>query len=637
MSTHRHIDAICIAVLLFTLAVTVLFMHGEALGLQVIVDEDAEDYTGTAYFTENDQNGDWSTAGATRITLRGDHVSVSGGGAYAYDGNVMITSGGRFAVSGTLDNGSIIVDANNSAKVWIMLDGAEISCLDAACIDIEQADKVFLTLAAGTENSVTTLGFSEAAEAAGMDGTIFARDDLSINGSGSLHVTAATAHGITANDELVITGGRIDVTAELDALHANDGLRLMAADLELTAGDDGISVTGPESEYYMESGTVTIKAADNGISAGYCISLYGGSLTVDAGNDGISASGAVVMTDSELNITAEDDGIHSDTAVAISGGSIQIPSCYEGIEAVTINVTGGDIVIYPEDDGMNANGGIDASGGFGGFNGGMPSGGMAPPDATDGAVPPEPPEGWEKPEDLQLPEGLELPEPTAMPEGQESPFGEGLPEIPGKPELAAASAGSEENGEVKVNTVGTEETWIHISGGSITIVNDLARDSDGLDSNGDIIISGGTVRVSLVNSGSNSALDYGSENGGVMEISGGSVIACGSYSMAEGFDASSSQCSILYNIKRGAPAGTTVSLENRVGKILLNYEVPCSFSSVILSCPEMQLGDTYTVVIGDSAEEITLDEVSASFGDAESERFSGPMNWGGMKFRPPGD
>ncbi len=122
-----------------------------------------------------------------------------------------------------------------------------------------------------------------------------------------------------------------------------------------------------------------------------------------------------------------------------------------------------------------------------------------------------------------------------------------------------------------------------------------------------------------------------------MEISGGSVIACGSYSMAEGFDASSTQCSILYNIKRGAPAGTTVSLENRAGKILLNYEVPCSFSSVILSCPEMQLGDTYTVVLGDSAEEITLDEISASFGDAESERFGGPMNWGGMKFRPPGD
>ena len=107
--------------------------------------------------------------------------------------------------------------------------------------------------------------------------------------------------------------------------------------------------------------------------------------------------------------------------------------------------------------------------------------------------------------------------------------------------------------------------------------------------------------------------------------------------MAEGFDTGSTQCSILYNIKRGFPAGTMVSLENSDGKVILSYEVPCSFSSVAISCPEMKLGETYSVVIGDSAEEITLENVSASFGDAESERFGGPMNWGGMKFRPGND
>ena len=180
----------------------------------------------------------------------------------------------------------------------------------------------------------------------------------------------------------------------------------------------------------------------------------------------------------------------------------------------------------------------------------------------------------------------------------------------------------------------TQETWIHISGGNITVINQTARDADGLDSNGDIIISGGVIRVSLTNSGSNSALDYGSESGGIMEISGGEVIACGSYSMAEGFDDSSTQCAILYNIKRGAAAGTMIALEDNAGNILLEYEAPCSFSSVALSCPEMKLGETYTIVIGDSVEEITLDTVSASFGDAQSEGFGGPMNWGRMTFRP---
>ena len=183
-------------------------------------------------------------------------------------------------------------------------------------------------------------------------------------------------------------------------------------------------------------------------------------------------------------------------------------------------------------------------------------------------------------------------------------------------------------------TTDSTETWIHVSGGSITVVNSVARDADGLDSNGDIIISGGVVRVSLTNSGSNSALDYASESGGKMEISGGEVIACGSYAMAEGFDSSSSQCSILYNIKRGAPAGTTVALEDSEGNIILSYEAPCSFSSAAISCPEMQLGETYLVAIGDSVEEITLDSVSASFGDAQSGGFGGPMNWGHMRFRP---
>ena len=230
--------------------------------------------------------------------------------------------------------------------------------------------------------------------------------------------------------------------------------------------------------------------------------------------------------------------------------------------------------------------------------------------------------------------------------GQSDEDGDSRPEPPMVPEgmhvqrESDADAASAEHPAMpmqetpETDTEGSTETRIRVSGGSITVVNSTARDADGLDSNGDIIISGGVIRVSLTNSGSNSALDCGSESGGIMEISGGEVIACGSYSMAEGFDASSGQCSILYNIKRGAPAGTTVALEDSEGNVILSYEVPCSFSSVAISCPEMQIGETYLVAIGDSVEEITLDSVSASFGDAQSEGFGGPMNWGHMRFRP---
>ena len=603
MSTHLYIDAICVIITILTLALTFLFINGEAFGLQVIVDEDAEDYDGQAYFTENDQKSNWNTAGATLITLRGDQVFVSGGGAYAYDSNVMITSAGKYVVSGTLNDGTIIVDTNNSSKVWILFNGAEISCSDAACLDVEQADKVFLTLGEGTENRMTTLGFSQEAEAAGMDGTVFSRDDLSINGMGSLTVSASEAHGIVGNDDLVIAGGKITVDAALDALHANDGLRIMSADMQLNAGDDGISLTGTESELYLESGNIAITAADSGLSAENLIHIVGGSLKVHSGDDGISAAGDILVEGGEMEISAGDDGIHADNAVAIREGTVRIPACYEGIEAITIDIIGGDIAIYPEDDGLNANG---ATGGFGGRPGGSGPGGfggLRPFEENNGNM------AHERP-DFERPDG-----PAGMPQGNP----------PSEPDATEALTAEAE--------ISATETWIHVSGGSITVVNDVARDADGLDSNGDIIISGGVIRVSLTNSGSNSALDYGSESGGVMEISGGDVIACGSYAMAEGFGSGSTQCSVLYNIKRGAAAGTELKLEDSDRNVLRSYEVPCSFSSIAISCPEMQIGETYSIVIGDSAEEITLEEISASFGDAQSEGFDGSMNWGGMKFR----
>ena len=603
MSTHRYIDAICVIITILTLALTFLFINGEAFGLQVIVDEDAEDYEGQAYFTENDQKANWNTAGATLITLRGDQVFVSGGGAYAYDGNVMITSAGKYVVSGTLNNGSIIVDTNNSSKVWILFNGAEINSSDAACLDVEQADKVFLTLGEGTENRMTTLGFSQEAEAAGMDGTLFSRDDLSINGKGSLTVSAPASHGIVGNDDLVIAGGKITVDAALDALHANDGLRITSAEMQLNAGDDGISLTGTESELYLESGNIEITAADSGLSAENLIHIVGGTLKVHSGDDGIFASRDILVEGGEMEISAGDDGIHADNAVAILEGTIRIPTCYEGIEAITIDISGGDITIYPEDDGLNANGNTAGFGGKPGGGGPGGFGGLRPFEENNGNM------AHERP-DFERPDG-----PAGMPQGN-PPF---------EPDATEALTA-----EAKTSDV---DTWIHVSGGSITVVNDVARDADGLDSNGDIIISGGVIRVSLTNSGSNSALDYGSESGGVMEISGGDVIACGSYAMAEGFGSGSTQCSVLYNIKRGAAAGTELKLEDSDRNVLRSYEVPCSFSSVAISCPEMQIGETYSIVIGDSAEEITLEEISASFGDAQSEGFDGSMNWGGMKFR----
>jgi len=554
MSTSKYFDAIVAAVLALGLLLTAAFMNGEALGIEKIIDEDAEQYEATAYFTANDLNGDWDASGATAtVALDGTSARITGNGAYYSDGSVVITGAGYYVLSGTLTDGNIVVDAYDSSKVFLLLDGVDVYCSDDACLRVENAEKVFLTLAAGTKNRMESGGtYSDEALADKTGGTIFTHDDLTVNGSGSLAIVASYKHGIDANDDLKITGGTITVSAPGDGLHVNDSFRLANASLTISAGDDGI---------------------------------------------------------------------HSDTDVYIESGALLITECCEGVEAPIIEVAGGDILIYPTDDGFNANGG---SSGIGNFGGGMPGnmGGFDRGGSSDGSADaesggtsgerptfgggkmpdfngkteaggtsgmPEPPEGFDG-EMPQPPEGFdsEMPQP---PEG----FDGGMPDMNGGQQSADVSSDS-----------GNTESCIRITGGNLMIVNENAQDADGLDSNGSIYIEGGTILVSLRGDGSNNAIDYGSENGGVAEISGGTIIAAGGAAMAETFDSTSTQPSIACTAN--AAAGTTVTLRDADGRVLLTWDVPCSFTHLTISCPDMTIGGTYTLAIDGNEEEITLEE-----------------------------
>ena len=632
MSTHNTLDKICVAIVICSLVLTVLFMNGEALGITKIVDEDAEQNSDSAYFTANDQNGSWDTAGAAVIALTGDGASISGNGAYVYDGNVVIAEAGRYVLSGSLEDGSVIVDAHDSSKVWILLDGVEISCSDDACIQVDQADKVFLTLAEGSQNILTSGSvYSDTALSDGTDGAIFAHDDLTINGSGSLTVTAQYSHGISANDDLVITGGTITISAVDDAIHVNDSIRIKDAAIAVTAGDDGLLTSNEvENGYlYIESGTLDITAS----------------------GDGIHTTGDITAAGGEINISAGDDGIHSDASVFVQSGTILINDCYEGIEALIIDVSGGDVSINCEDDGFNANGGSgdmfggvgqmgggrnDGTFGHGGMHGGGTDDGTTgerptPPDMSgegmSGEMPTPPDMGGEgmsgempTPPDMGT-EGMsgEMPTPPDM-SGESMSSG-----MPADPETDTASGSTQSSADTE-----DVETYISISGGNIRIVNEVGQDADGLDSNGDIKISGGTIYISLLGTGSNCAVDYASESGGVAEITGGTIIACGASSMAESFDSTSTQASILYNTSSIVEAGTTLTVTDADGNVLLSWEVPCSFSSALISCPEMKVGGTYTISTGQTSEEITLEDVSTTYGDSQGGMPGGGMGQSGM-------
>ena len=113
-------------------------------------------------------------------------------------------------------------------------------------------------------------------------------------------------------------------------------------------------------------------------------------------------------------------------------------------------------------------------------------------------------------------------------------------------------------------------------------------------------------------------MDVGTENGGTAVISGGTIIACGSSSMAEAFAATSQQCSILYNLTSEADAGEELSLKDADGNELLCWEVPCTFTSVLISCPQMQEGQTYTVLAGENEEAVEMTAVSVTAGNAQN-------------------
>ena len=331
MSTHKKIDAICIAAIIFCIVLTVLIMNGKVFASVPVMSEDV----GSDLFTANDLNADWDTDFATKIVLSDEGSAISGNGAYVYDGNVCIAYAGHYVLSGELTNGSVIIDADKKDKIWVLLDGVSIRCDDDAAIRIEQADNVFLTLADGTENVISSgAEYNEETAASGVDGTIYSRDDLTINGTGMLTVSAEYHHGIVCNDDLVIAGGNIAISAAQDGIHVNDSVRIHNAEISIKAGDDGITVSNDDETafLYVESGSITISECYEGLEA-VDITIAGGTVDIMATDDGINASGSgeksvIRITDGDVTIInpsgRDADGLDSNGSIYIEGGKVFI-------------------------------------------------------------------------------------------------------------------------------------------------------------------------------------------------------------------------------------------------------------------------------------------------------------------------
>lgn len=268
-------------------------------------------------FSDRDQDASYDKTTATSITLQGDTASASGDGVTVDGATITISAAGTYLVTGELDGGQIVVDAGDDDKVQIVLAGASITAGENAAILIRNADKVFLTLADGTTNTLTDSGEAyvqpEDLEQT-VDGVIFALSDLTLNGSGTLEVTAKTGHGIVCKDDLVITDGTYHITAAGKGLAANDSIRILDGTFDIDAEDDAIHTSKDDTE-----------------GKGY-IYIQGGTFQLASG----------------------DDGIHAATALIIQDGEMDVTKSYEGLEGDSVDILGGTITIAASDDGINA-------------------------------------------------------------------------------------------------------------------------------------------------------------------------------------------------------------------------------------------------------------------------------------------
>jgi len=333
-------------------------------------------------FTERDLSGDYDESEAETITLSGSSAETSAASGVTISGStITITAEGVYIVSGSLDDGQIIVDTDDSAKVQIVLKDASVTSSDSAALYVKSADKVFVTLAEGTENTLANGGSFIADGDTNIDGAVFAKDDIVFNGSGSLIIDSPAGHGIAGNDDVKFAGGTYTINAAEHGVKANDSVRVAEADVTIVSGadKDGIHVsddadeeegTGSDSFFYMADGSLTISAGDDGIHAdasviieggtiavsksyegieGLSISISGGSTTVIASDDGLNAGSSIEISGGNVHITAGGDGIDSNGSVAVSGGYTVVEGPSQGDTSVldfngTASITGGTFI-----------------------------------------------------------------------------------------------------------------------------------------------------------------------------------------------------------------------------------------------------------------------------------------------------
>ncbi len=407
---------IVVAVVVIILAVTFIFAFGGDGGTLSHIRDDIlgeGSHNGTALeLIDSSTLPDATTpvqetdaVGDTLITLSDSGIEINGKGALAEGSYLKIVSGGTYALSGKLSNGRIAVRAQGE-DVVLILNGVDVTCKNSAPLYINKAASVTLLLNGKTVNTFTdgtsydySLEYGDAVEEE-PDACVFSKADLIIRGTGSLVVNANYNSGIIGKDTLQILNTTVSVTAKNNGVNGKDSLKVQNSTLSVNAGGDALRSTQEkdpalgwaefsDSNITLVSGedavqTETAISVDNcsmSLTAGAngangapsetsqkglkCnqggITVNSGTLIINTADDALHAAGDIYLNGGELSVATGDDAVHSDADIYVSGGKIEIPDCHEGLEGALISISGGEVYIVADDDGINAAGGNDSS------------------------------------------------------------------------------------------------------------------------------------------------------------------------------------------------------------------------------------------------------------------------------------
>ncbi|GAB2758901.1 carbohydrate-binding domain-containing protein [Nocardioides salsibiostraticola] len=498
----------------------------------------------------------FDVANAVDVTLADD--SSEGGDGVSIDGDtVTITTAGTYRISGTLTSGSLVVDAPDGV-VNLVLDGVDITAADVAAINVIEADHVVVWLADDTKNVLADTAGSTVDDTVedSPNATLFSTADLWIAGDGALSVTAYAADAITSKDTLVMAGSDVSVTAADDGVRGKDHL-------VITGGTLIVDVEGDALRSDNES------VADEPDAAVGVVWIDGGTLDLTAGSDAIDAARQVTILDGDLTVAAGDDGIHSDNVLRIAGGDVSITESVEGIEGAYMYLSGGDVSVVASDDGINVSGGAeelaeetaeattDTAADPGAMEGGRPEGGGGmggPP--MEGAGPEDEATTTDPVDDL-----------GAL--------------------TVSAMEGSGFGGPAEGDN-GTR--FLEFSGGTYVV----DTTSDGVDVNGSMSMTGGTLVVSGTENIRQGALDVDD----VFTISGGTLAANGMATMAVAPGEDSTQATLALTLSSVVPAGTVITITDDDGTQVSSFTTPKASESYIYSSELLEAGAEYTISVG---------------------------------------